>query len=94
MNSVEVLLASVLMFSVAMCASIISFDTFADDNSIDSSENDMSIDNLNSIDGGVSNILETMYAIQSFGKSHRFYFTQGERKDGKLNCIVRKKTRI
>lgn len=64
-----------------MCATIISLDTFYDDNSIDSTANDMSIVNLNPANGE-SNILESVYAIQSIGKSHRFYFTQGERKEG------------
>lgn len=29
--------------------------------------------------------LESMQAHQSFGKSHRFYYTLGERKDGKAS---------
>lgn len=85
MNSIKVLVVSILMCSFAMCATIISMDTFYD-NSIDSMENDMSIDDLYSFDG-VSNILETVYVSQSYGKSHRFYFTQGERKDGKQIVI-------
>lgn len=35
------------------------------------------------------NLLETMYVSSSIGKSHRFYLTQGERKNGtkKDNCF-------
>lgn len=81
MISIKVFVVSILLCSLAMCSSIISLDTYYD-NSIDSSmANDMSIDNVYSVDG-MSNILETMYVRQSLGKSHRFYFTQGERKEG------------
>lgn len=78
---IKFLAVVILLCSFAMCTTIISLDTF-DDNAIDSEGNDMSIENL-IVANGVSNILETVYASQSIGKSHRFYFTQGERKDGK-----------
>lgn len=45
---------------------------------------DMSIDNFYPVKIP-SNILETVYVHQSLGKSHRFYFTRGERKDGNQN---------
>lgn len=32
-------------------------------------------------------ILETLYARSSIGKSHRFYFTAGERKDGEIDAL-------
>lgn len=85
MNSIKILVVSVLMCSVAMCATIISMDTYSD-NFIDSIGNDMTMDDSYSIDG-LSNILETVYVSQSFGKSHRFYFTQGERKEGNQTVI-------
>lgn len=43
--------------------------------------NDMSIDNFYPVNIP-SNILESVYVRQSLDKSHRFYFTQGERKEG------------
>lgn len=82
MNSVTVFLVMILWCSCTMGSTIISMDTFYDENTIDSTENDMSIDNLMSANGE-TNILESVYAMQSIGKSHRFYFTQGERKEGK-----------
>lgn len=80
-------MVSILLHSFAMCSTIISVDTYYD-NSIDSSmANDMSIENIYSAEG-MSNILETMYVRQSLGKSHRFYFTQGERKEGNRSCAI------
>lgn len=40
----------------------------------------MTSDHLNG-NYGQNNILETVYAKQSVGKSHRFYFTAGERQE-------------
>lgn len=67
------------MCSFAASLSIISSNAAYQDNNID---NDKTRDNLRS-NGEPSNILETIYAKQSFGKSHRFYFTTGERVVGR-----------
>lgn len=85
MNSFEILVVPILMCGFAMCATIISMDTYYNNPVIAIEDDDMSMGDLYSFDG-VSNILETVYVSQSFGKSHRFYFTQGERKDGKPYC--------
>lgn len=74
MHFIEILLVPVLMCTIAASISIISVGS-------DISENDISMGNSSLHDEG-SNILETIYARQSFGKSHRFYFNVGERKDG------------
>lgn len=47
-----------------------------------SDENDISMIVVNPYNQR-ENVLETMYTSESFGKGHRFYFTAGERKDGK-----------
>lgn len=85
MNSVEVLLVAILICSIypITCKTIISSNAYYedDDDPFNPMTNDMTIDDFNLVDR-VSNLLETVYASQSFGKSHRFYFTQGERKEG------------
>lgn len=48
---------------------------------------DMFVHNL--IGHASTNELETLYASSSFGKSHRFYYTLGERQDGKQLKIVK-----
>lgn len=74
MHFVKVFFISVLMCTFATSITIISVSN-------DTSENDISMENSSSTIKG-SNILETVYARQSVGKSHRFFFTVGERKDG------------
>lgn len=81
MNPPKILVLSILMCGFAMSATIISLDPYNNNNPFFSMEDDVSMNDVYTVDG-VSNILETVYVSQSLGKSHRFYFTQGERKEG------------
>lgn len=53
----------------------------------DFADNDISMDDLNT-KGSSHDVLETVYLDQKVGKSHRFFFTVGERKDGKCNLFI------
>lgn len=50
----------------------------------DSNENDFYDTNLLPYDES-NDIGKTLYASQTIGRSHRFYLTAGERKEGKWN---------
>lgn len=83
MHFITFSVVSILLCNSAISYTIISSD-LVNDNFIDfSDDDDMAI--INSGENyGNNNILETTYASQSVGKSHRFYFTAGERQNG--NC--------
>lgn len=78
MNFITIAFISFLLCNFAISSIIISSDA-AYNNFIAANEDDIKVENF-----GGNNILETVYAKQSFGKSHRFFFTTGERKEG--NC--------
>lgn len=80
MNFITIALISFLFCNFAVSITIISSNSIFDDTSIDFSESDMTSDTFSG-NYGQNNLLETVYARQSVGKSHRFYFTVGERQD-------------
>lgn len=81
MHSITVFLASFLLCNFVTTFTIIQSDLVYNDIVDFLDNNDLSYENLEPTAN--NNILETMYAKQMVGKSHRFFFTTGERKDGK-----------
>lgn len=73
-----------------LCSSAVIIKYHADEQAIDNfqeiqiDDHTFYVDNfLNSSDSN-PNVLESMYAHQSVGKSHRFYYTLGERKSSEF----------
>ncbi|XP_055297490.1 uncharacterized protein LOC129566025 [Sitodiplosis mosellana] len=80
MHFITIALISFLLCNFAVSITIISSNSVFDD-TVDFSESDMTSENF-SEDESRNNLFETVYAKQSLGKSHRFYFTVGERQNG------------
>lgn len=80
----------VIFFRLIASLAILEFNEIESDfDFLDSSEN-----SFNAVDDVAKNIQKpsdttvTMYAGQSIGKSHRYYFIAGERKDGKRDFLM------
>ncbi|XP_031628198.1 uncharacterized protein LOC116343987 [Contarinia nasturtii] len=76
MNFITFAFISILLCNFAIGLTIISSDAVYN-NFIDSTENDKNVEKF-----GGNNVLETTYGKQSLGKSHRFFYTVGERVEG------------
>lgn len=83
MHFITFFVVSIVMCSFATSLTIISSDVAYPDNNID---NDITNDIVR-LNDKQTNILETIYAKQSYGKSHRFYFTTGERVAGRHRIV-------
>lgn len=92
MHFIQIVATSILMFSFTIGYTIISIDTF-DDNSIDTD----SLMGYFASDMNEPRIAEIHYDndVDMVGKSHRFYFSNGERVDGiffsKIEIVTNKK---
>lgn len=75
MHFITIFLASFLWWNLVTSVTIISSDRVYND----LADDDVASEYLDAVNYGVS---ETMYMSQKVGKSHRFFLTVGERKEG------------